>query len=322
MKPIVTLTMNSSVDIMWEVDKVVTTEKLRASPGRADPGGGGLNASRVIKALDGTTIAVMTAGWFTGHFLRELVDAHSLLTRIIPIGGPTRASATIFDRSSGEEIRVTPPGPELSEAEWSACLNALFEFDTDYIIATGSLPRGVPVDFYRRLASKAQARGIRVVLDTSGPALLEALRAGVYLVKPNLGELEQLVGREIPTQADQEEACRQILEDGGAEIVALTLGSRGALLVWKSGSKYLACPKVEVKSAVGAGDSFTAALTLGLAQGRPLEEAFALGLATGSAAVMTPGTELCHREDVERLYRAITGQDLAPLAGQAAIEVQ
>jgi 6-phosphofructokinase 2 len=319
MKPIVTLTMNSSVDIMWEVDKVVTTEKLRASRGRPDPGGGGLNASRVIKAMGGTTIAVMTAGWFTGHFLRELVEAHGLLTRIIPISKPTRTSTTIFDRSSGEEIRVTPPGPELSEAEWSACLNALFEFDTDYIIATGSLPQGVPVDFYRRLASKAQARGIRVVLDTSGPALLEALRAGVYLVKPNLGELEQLAGREIATQADQEEACRQILQDGGAEIVALTLGSRGALLVWKSGSKYLACPKVEVKSAVGAGDSFTAALTLGLAQGRPLEEAFALGLATGSAAVMTPGTELCHREDVERLYRAITGQDLAPLAGQGVI---
>lgn len=310
MKQIVTVTLNSSVDVQWEVDEMVPVRKLRASDPLNFPGGGGINASRVIKELRGHSIAVFTAGGFTGHFLREMVDHHGLVTRAVTITGSTRASATIFERSTGQEFRVTPPGPALSEVEWTNCLNAVFDLDADYIVLTGSLPKGVPHDFYGRAAHLAREQGARVVLDTSGMALFETLKEGVYLVKPNLRELEHLTQRKAASPEDQEALSRQLVEEGKAEVVALTLGDEGALLTTREGCTRLQAPSVNVKSAVGAGDSFVAGMTFGLAQDWTAEEAFTLGLATGTATVLTAGTELCHREDVERLYEEISGKPL------------
>jgi 6-phosphofructokinase 2 len=144
-----------------------------------------------------------------------------------------------------------------------------------------------------------------MVLDTSGDALAQALNTGVYLVKPSQDELEALLGRKAFTEEQQESLARQIIDEGKAEIVALTLGEDGALLVWKDGSMRLASPKVDVKSAVGAGDTFVGAITLGLSQGRTPQDAFTLAVAAGAASVMSPGTELCHKEDVDRLYAEI-----------------
>ena len=311
MKSIVTLTMNSSIDVQWEVDHMLPVQKLRSSQPMRFPGGGGINVSRVIKTLGGRSIAAFTAGSITGQFFRELVDEQGLLTRVVPISGETRVSSTIFERSSGQEFRITPPGPELTEAEWTKCLEAVDDLGADYIVATGSLPQGVPNDFYAQIVHRAKARGARVIMDTSGMALFEALKEGVYLVKPNQRELEHLTGKKATTLEDQETLCKQVIDEGRAEIVALSLGEEGALLVSQTTTKRLASPKVEVKSAVGAGDSFVAGFTFGIAQDRPLEEAFALGVATGAASVLTAGTELCHREDVERLYAEITGQTLS-----------
>jgi 6-phosphofructokinase 2 len=310
MKLIVTLSLNSSVDVQWEVDEMVPVRKLRSSAPLQFPGAGGVNVSRVIKTLGGQSIAIHTAGWFTGHFFREMVEAQGLLTRTIPIAGATRTSATIYERSSGQEFRITPPGPTLTEQEWRNCLSALSDYPTDYVVLTGSLPLGVPQDFYARAARLAKASNVRVVLDTSGQALFEALKEGAYLVKPNQHELEHLVGRKLPDPEDQETVCRQMVDDGKAEIVVLTLGDEGALMISKDERVRLKAPKVEVKSAVGAGDSFIAGITFGLAQGFAPREAFALGLATGTASVLTAGTELCRREDVERLYREICGDPL------------
>jgi len=310
MKPVTTLTLNSSVDVQWEVDDMVPVRKLRASSPTQFPGGGGINVSRVIKTLGGQTVAIHTAGGYTGQFLRELVEAQGMLTRTIPIAGSTRISATVFERQTGQEFRITPAGPELTEKEWRTALDALFDYDTDYIVLTGSLPPGVPADYYGQAARLAKERNIRVILDTSGRALFESLKEGVYLIKPNLRELEHLAARKASTLKDQEEISRQIIDEGKAQVVALTLGEDGALLTWKEGTRRMSTPKVEVKSAVGAGDSFLAGMTLGLAQGRPLDEAFALGLAAGTATVLTAGTELCRREDVERLYEGIMGRPL------------
>jgi 6-phosphofructokinase 2 len=310
MKLIVTLSLNSSVDVQWEVDEMVPVRKLRSSAPLQFPGAGGINVARVIKTLGGQSIAIHTAGWFTGHFFREMVEAHGLLTRTIPIAGATRTSATIYERSSGQEFRITPPGPELTEQEWQNCLSALSDYQTDYVVLTGSLPLGVPSDFYARAAHHAKQRNVRVILDTSGRPLFEALKEGAYLVKPNLHELEHLVGRKVSTPEDQEAICRQMVDQGKAEIVVLTLGDEGALLVSREENIRLTPPRVEVKSAVGAGDSFIAGITFGLAQGFSLRDAFTLGLATGTASVLTAGTELCRRDDVERLYREICGNDL------------
>jgi 6-phosphofructokinase 2 len=264
----------------------------------------------VIKTLGGNTVPVFTAGSLTGQLFRQMVDEQRLVTRVVPIHGETRVSSTIFERSSGHEYRITPVGPELTEAEWNACLDAIADVNADYVVATGSLPQGVPHDFYAQVARAAKERGAKVILDTSGMALFETLNEGVHMVKPNQRELEHLVGRKASTLDEQEALCTQLVQEGKAEIVALTLGGDGAVLAWEGGTRHLPSPKVDVLSAVGAGDSFVAGMTLGLAQDRPLEEAFALGVATGVATVLTAGTELCHREDVERLFAEVTGKSL------------
>jgi 6-phosphofructokinase 2 len=307
MPQIVTLTINPAVDISWEVRDVVATRKLRSSGGMVFPGGGGINVSHVISVLGGESTAVFTQGGVIGTLLTELLDDYAIDRRVIKVVGRTRLSATVFEQSTHDEYRVTPPGPELLESEWRAFIDVVSELDSEYLVCSGSVPKGVPNDFYARIATVAKKRGSKVILDTSGRPLIEALKEGVYLVKPNLRELENLVGRKAPTPEAQEEIARQIVDEGRAEIVALTLGREGALLVWKDGQKRLSSPDVERKSAVGAGGSFVAGLVFGLADGRSLEDAFTLAVACGAAALITPGTEMCRKADVDRLYSQLRG---------------
>ena len=302
MRRIMTLTINPAVDIVWEVEEMLPGRKLRSTRGMVYPGGGGINVSRCISVLGGESWALITRGGLTGTLLTELLDELGLSRRVVKIGGHTRLAAIVFERSTGLEYRVTPPGPALSESEWQACLDLVAQTDVEYVVGTGSLARGVPNDFYARAAAIAKKRGAKVILDTSGRALFEALEEGVYLVKPSQRELENLLGRKAFTHEQQEELARQLIDEGKTEMVALTLGEDGALLVWKDGSLRLDSPKVEVKSAVGAGDTFVGALTYGLSDGRTPEDAFTLAVAAGAAAVMTAGTELCRKEDVDRLY--------------------
>jgi 6-phosphofructokinase 2 len=302
MRQILTLTVNPSVDIVWEVEEMAPNRKIRSSRGMTYPGGGGINVSRCISLLGGESWALITRGGLTGTLLTELLDEIGVSRRVVKIAGHTRLCGIVYERSTGLEYRVTPPGPELDESEWQACLDLVRQMNVDYVVATGSLARGVPDDFYARVAAVTKERGAKLILDTSGQALHEALQEGVYLVKPSQSELEKLLGKKAFTNEQQEELARQIVDEGKAELVALTLGEDGAVLVWKDGLLRLASPEVEVKSAVGAGDTFVGALTHGLSQGRTPQDAFTLAVAAGAAAVMTPGTELCHKEDVDLLY--------------------
>jgi 6-phosphofructokinase 2 len=314
MKPIVTLTLNPAIDSSCQADEVRPVHKIRTFEERYDPGGGGVNVARVIRELGGEAMAVYLAGGLTGQAFTHMIDAIGLQHRTIPIRGYTRVSHTVYERSSGREYRFVPQGPEFHEDEWQACLRELEGLDFDYLVASGSLPKGVPDDFYARIARMVSAQGARFVVDTSGAALKQTLEAGVYLVKPNLRELESVVGRSLRERAEQEEAARQLVARGHAEIVTVSLGADGALLATAAGCRRLRAPKVKPRSAVGAGDSFVGAMTLGLAQGRTPEDAFALAVATGTATVLTMGTELCRREDVERIYRQIKAEQVVPAA--------
>ena len=305
MRKIMTITVNPSVDIVWEIEEMLPHRKLRSTRGMIFPGGGGINVSRCISMLGGQSWALITRGGLTGTILTELLDEMGLSRRVVKIAGHTRLSGIVYERSTGQEYRVTPPGPTLTESEWHACLDLVSEMQTEYVVATGSLPRGVPPDFYARVAAATKERGGKLILDTSGRALHEALNEGVYLVKPSQRELENLLGQKAYSHEEQEELAMQLVEEGKAEFVALTLGEDGALLVWKDGKLRLPSPKVEVKSAVGAGDTFVGALTQGLAEGRTPEDAFTLAVAAGAASVMQPGTEMCQLEDVERLYAGL-----------------
>lgn len=311
MKPILTITLNPTIDASCEAEEVRPVFKIRTTAERYDPGGGGINVARVVRELGGDAVIVCLAGGVNGQVLIAMLDRLGLERQVIPIAGNTRISFVVHERASGQEYRFVAEGPEIRADEWRACLARLDSFDADYVVASGSLPRGIPHDFYARVAHRVAGRGGRLVLDTSGEALRAALAEGVYLVKPNLRELESLVGQKLEAPREQEEAARRLVAHGAAELVAVSLGADGALLATRDGCIRLAAPPVEPKSAVGAGDSFVAAMTLALAQGRPPADAFALGVAAGTAAVLTMGTELCRRGDVERIYRTLP----PPVAG-------
>jgi len=308
MKRIVTLTLNPAIDGAAEAEQVRPIRKIRTWAERYDPGGGGINAARVIHELGGSALAVYLSGGATGPILDDLVRASGIESQRIPIVGHTRISHTVHERSTGLEFRFVPEGPGVTEEEWQTCLSMLESIDGDYLLASGSLPRGVPSDFYAQVAAVAARKGMRFVLDTSGEALRQAAGRGIYLIKPSLGELEDLIGWKLPAPQDQDAAVRDLIASGAAEIVALTLGRDGAVLATRDTLLRIEGVRVTPKSAVGAGDSFLGAMTLGLAQGRSVEEAFALGMAAGTAAVLTAGTELCRRGDVERLYQEIASQ--------------
>jgi 6-phosphofructokinase 2 len=302
MKPIVTLTVNPAIDASCLADEVIPMRKVRTREERYDPGGGGLNVARVIHELGGEAVAFYLAGGLTGQALEGLIERSGIAAVRVPISGLTRVSHTVHETSTGHEFRFTPEGPEVEDAEWRQCLEVLSVVDCDYFVVSGSLARGMPADFYARVAKQVKARGGRVVLDSSGSPLHWALQEGVWLVKPSRRELEHLLGRKVLSPQDEEALAREVVEQGRAEIVALTLGAFGAVLATREGTLRLPSPKVDTKSAVGAGDSFVGAMVWALAQGRPVEEAFAYGIAAGAATAMTTGTELCRRADVERLY--------------------
>ncbi|WP_077489277.1 1-phosphofructokinase family hexose kinase [Sinomonas mesophila] len=311
-KPILTLTVNPALDVSTSTERVKSLHKLRCSTSRLDPGGGGVNVSRVVQRLGGQTLAVYTAGGPTGEAYRRLIEAERIPSVVIPIQGSTRQNFTVDETMTGQQFRFVLEGPELSDAEWRACLSVLAaSMPVDgYVIASGSLPPGVPEDFYARVARLAREGGARCVVDASGAALAQALAEGVFLVKPSRRELGAYVHRTLDTEQSQVEAASALVAEGGAEYVALTLGETGAVLASKSGVVRLPVPSVQVVSAVGAGDSFLGGFMLRLAQGHPVEAAFRGAVAAGSAAVMTPATELCHRSDVERLEAELSAAAL------------
>ncbi|MBK1660337.1 1-phosphofructokinase family hexose kinase [Paracraurococcus ruber] len=302
---IVTLTLNPTVDIEADADQVRPTRKTRTRNERFDPGGGGVNVSRVLQVLGGETLAILLTGGLSGALLEQMLDAQGVPRLCLPIAGDTRMSLTVNDQATKNEFRFVPEGPVVTEPEWRAALAAVEAAEGDWIVGSGSLPRGVPEDFYVRLAALAARQGRRFVLDTSGPPLQAAIGHGLALIKPSRGEFETLVGRSLGTPRALNEAALQLVQAGGAALVAVSLGQEGALLAEPGGVLRLRALDVPALGAVGAGDSFLAAMVLKLSQGAPPREAFAWGMACGAAAVMRPGTAHPRKEDVEALRRQI-----------------
>lgn len=303
MTGILAITLNPSVDIATSVEQMLPTRKLRCAKPHTYPGGGGVNVARVAVRLGADTQLFYPTGGATGLLLRRLVDAEGIPNLAIDIAEETREDFTVFEESTGDEFRFVLPGPEFTDAEWRKCLAAIEAMlaHPAIVVASGSLPPGVPADFYAQVARIVKKAGARFVIDTSGEALSQALTEGVFLVKPNLRELKEFTpfdGDDDPTLLS---ASREMIRRGMTELVALSLGDDGALLVTREQAWRARAPKVETLSAVGAGDSFLGALVAALVMGRDLPDALRDGTAAGAAAVLTPGTALCHREDVERL---------------------
>ena len=303
---IATLTMNPTIDVAYNVDRIVPTHKIRTSREYANPGGGGINVARVFVRLGGNVRCLYLSGGPTGVALDGLLDIHQLERTRVPIAGHTRIAMTTLERATGLEYRITPAGPEVDETEWRAVLTAVEATACSHFVASGSLPRGVPPEFYADVARIIAAKGARMVLDTSGDALRSGLIAGgIDLVKPSRGELESLMGTSLPTRAAVIEAAMALVEARQARLVAVTLGHEGAILARPGGVIDCLAIPVEARSTVGAGDSFLAAMVYALCSGQSDHAAFHLGVAAGTAAVLNPGTDLARPADIARLLKKI-----------------
>jgi 6-phosphofructokinase 2 len=305
MPSIVTLTMNPALDIATETETIVPAHKLRCVAPRYDPGGGGINVARAVHHLGGEAIAVFPVGGPSGEMLCRLLADERVPHAAVAVGGLTRESFAVVERQSGQQYRFLLPGPHLMEGDQARCLDELSAHlaGADFLVASGSLPPGCPTDFYASIGDLAQQHGARFVLDTSGPALAGAGR-GTFLIKASLRELEELGGTVLRSEGDQETAARAVIALGCAEILVVSLGAEGALLAVGDEIRRFPAIPVAALSSIGAGDSMLAGIVLSLTRGWTPTEAVRFGMAAGAAALLRPGTELCRREDTDRLYRA------------------
>jgi 6-phosphofructokinase 2 len=310
---LVTVTLNPCIDKTLSVERVVADRKLAGRNVHVYPGGGGINVARATTRLGVEALALWSCGGDVGRHLERLLEAEHVAHVPVPIDGETRENWIVLDESSGEQYRFGLPGPRFSPADRKRWLEAIESAApaAEYVVFSGSLPDAEPGDWYQELL-RAVRGSARVIVDTAGVALRRALDRGVYLIKPNQRELGDAVGRELTRETEIEEVARGIVGAGGAEVVVVSLGRGGAICVTKEGATRFAAPAVLARSKVGAGDSMVAGLTAALAQQRSLDDAVELGVAAGSAAVMNEGTELCRREDTERIYQRLRRRETCP----------
>jgi 6-phosphofructokinase 2 len=300
---IITLTPNPAIDVSTSVAKLAPFGKLRCTEPRRDPGGGGINVARVVKRLGGEAAAIYPAGGATGQLLHRLMDREEIPSLAIPASHETREDFTVFEEATKQQYRFVMPGAPLAEREWQQCLEMLGSAQPRpiFVVASGSLPPGVPENFYGRVARIAKEMGAKAIVDTSGPALAAALQQGVYLIKPNLREFQELTATKSTDDAALIGAGRRLIDQGQVECIALTLGPQGALLMTRDQALRADALPIEPASVVGAGDSFVGAMVWSLAHDGGLDAALRCGVAAGSAALLNPGTELCEPEDVMHL---------------------
>ena len=307
MTDILTVTLNPALDVLTSIDKVSDTHKMRCGPTLKHPGGGGVNVARVLHRLGSNCVAAYLAGGVTGERHHKLMSAEKVRCHVMPIAEETRESFSVHETSSGNDFRFVLPGPHVSAAEYEACFDYVAQhLPKQFLVISGGLAPGVPDNFYARLAALAKQHGVRVVLDTNGPTLVEALKAGVYLFKPSLRELRDLTGQDLPDKEAQVAAAQQLIQSGQAEIVAVSLGEAGAMVVSADQVWQTRALTVDVQTTIGAGDSFVAGMVWSLGRGDSLVKAFQYGMAAGAAALLAPGTSLSQASDIHHLVTNVS----------------
>lgn len=302
---ITTLTINPSLDKSTHFTGLIAEQKIRCEKPRYDAGGGGINVSKAIAKLGGTSTCIFTSGGSSGEMLEELIVKENLESCVIKTKNWTRENFIAFENTSKAQYRFGFPGNEFSENEKDEILKTIKELKTDYLVISGSLNEGLATNFYQKIAETAKESNIKVIVDTSGEALKKVLETGVYLIKPNIGELAKLIGVERLELPDLEKAAKKLIEEKSAEIVVVSLGADGAILVTKDETHLVKAPKVEKKSTVGAGDSMVGGMVWALSQNKSLKEVIQIGVCCGTAATMNEGTQLFKTEDVMRLLKDI-----------------
>ena len=312
---IVTITFNPCIDKSTTIPALIPEKKLRCTDPKFEPGGGGLNVSRAIKKLGGESIAIYPAGGYSGKFLKTLLDREGINSIMLETESHTRENLIVVDESTNCQYRFGMPGSKLTETEWKNCLNEIEKLNgIKFIVASGSLSPGVPAEVFGEIAKLAKKINAKFITDTSGEALRQAANQGVFLLKPNLNELSSLLDKKELRKEEILIGARELIRKSGAEILVISLGAEGALLVTATESARFMPPPVERKSTVGAGDSMVAGIVWSLTQGKTIKEAVRYGVACGTAATMNPGTELCHLKDVETILPMVTIENKSELS--------
>lgn len=299
---IITLTINPSLDKSTQFTGLVAEQKIRCKTPRYDAGGGGINVSKAISRLGGETLCVFTSGGSPGIKLEELVRQEGIAIKTITTQNWTRENLVALDTNTNAQYRFCFPGTSISDAEKEAIIQTIRELKPNFLVVSGSLNEGLSTDFYQHIADLAKNSGTKLIVDTSGEALKKVLEKGVYLAKPNIGELAKLIGVERLEIDEVATAARTLIEKGCAEIIVVSLGAEGAILVTATQTEFVSAPNVVKKSTVGAGDSMVGAMVWALSQNKSLKEVVQWGVACGSAATMNEGTQLFKLEDAKRLY--------------------
>ena len=299
---IVTLTVNPTIDKSTKFSGLVAEQKIRCEAPQFDAGGGGINVSKAIIRLGGKSLAVFTAGGPSGELLQDLVKQENIDYQIVSTKNWTRENFIAVDSLTNAQYRFGMPGAEILPDEANQILKNIEQLKPDYLVASGSISAGLGDDFYEKVAAVSRKIGSKLIIDTSGEPLKQAVDEGVFLLKPNVSELAMLVGVSTLEIDEVDEAAREIIGKGGCEIVVISLGPQGAVLVTKDICEHIPAPSVKKKSTVGAGDSMVGGMVWALSEGKNLHEMIRLGVACGSAATMNEGTQLFKKDDAMRLF--------------------
>ena len=307
MNKIITLTMNPVVDKDTSVAGIVPNKKLRCKTPAYYAGGGGINVSRALKNLGYKSICMYLSGGPMGMHLQQLISNNNIEQKVVPIEGWTRENLSVTDTNTQLQYRFVVPGPNVKKEEWEEVLTLLEENlqKDDFLVASGKLPPKMPTDFYVQVSKITDKKEAKLVLDTSGEALLPSMKANIFLMKPNLGELSTILHVASISAMELEPLAKRLLEENSCKVLVVSLGAKGALWATKNEIEYIPAPTVHQKSTIGAGDSMVAGMVFSLTHGKSLGEAVKYGVACGTAATLHPGTQLCNKEDADKLYEWI-----------------
>lgn len=299
---IITLTLNPALYKNAKINGLVLGSKLRCHSITYQPGGGGINVSRLLKRLDTDNYCVYPSGGDTGTYLTTLLKEESIKPSPIAIKDWIRENLAILDTKTNLQYRFGMPGNELTENEFESIKKNVFKHlqTGDFLILSGSLATNLSHNTYSELIHYFSEKQPKIIIEASGPSLIKALEHPVYLIKPNQRELAQLAGKEFLSNIEQEKFTKKLVNSEKAKYGAVSLGAKGAFLACKEGVFYRSTPSVQVKSTIGAGDSMVAGLIYGINKGYKPNEILKMGVACGVATIMSEGTSLATPENIQK----------------------
>jgi 6-phosphofructokinase 2 len=303
---IYTITLNPALDRTMEVDGLVVDDANRILSEERYAGGKGIDCSRVIEELGGESTALGFIGGYDGLELEGRLINEGVLCDFTRIGGETRTNIILSNRREKTQILLNAAGPRITPAEIGLFFQRIHAIgrDAEFVVVSGSVPPGVSHNIYAQITTTLKGKGIRVAVDADGELLRQACKAQPFLIKPNMHEFQRLTGVTSMEADDLVPKARRIA-DAGIEIVIISMGAKGLLGITKDEAYWASPPRVRVVSQVGAGDSALAGFIYALTQKKSFRESLILAAAAGTAAVMTPGTALCKKRDVEKIKKEI-----------------